>query len=144
MRGINRPAGSLGRSQACNLALRLWDDRLITDEVLGGWLQRLLDRNLWLDIGRKRPVPHEAWFQVAGYFFYYGHYYAALCLEALGKDASPVLAERLARRLMELQEKGGSWFGLDSAAWEGADAERLEARAEPKPQRGRVCCWSRR
>lgn len=110
MRGINRPAGSLGRSQACNLALRLWDDRLITDEVLGGWLQRLLDRNLWLDIGRKRPVPHEAWFQVAGYFFYYGHYYAALCLEALQEDASPVLAERLARLLMELQEKDGSWW----------------------------------
>ena len=34
MRGINRPGGSLGRSQACNLALRLWGDERITDEVL--------------------------------------------------------------------------------------------------------------
>ena len=37
-------------------------------------------------IGRKRPIPHESWFAVAGYFFYYGHYYAALCLEDL-KDS---------------------------------------------------------
>ena len=32
---VNRPAGSLGRSQACNLALRLWGDTAITDDVLG-------------------------------------------------------------------------------------------------------------
>ena len=34
MRGINLPAGSLGRSQACNLALRQWGDSTITNEVL--------------------------------------------------------------------------------------------------------------
>ena len=31
---INRSAGSLGRSQACNLALRLWGDKRITEGVL--------------------------------------------------------------------------------------------------------------
>ena len=83
MREINRPGGSLGRSQACNLALRLWGDEQVTDEVLKTWLDRLFARNGWLDIGRKRPIPHESWFQVAGYFFYYGHYYAACCIELL-------------------------------------------------------------
>ena len=76
MRGINRPGGSLGRSQACNLALRLWGDRQITDQVITTWLNRLCNRDGWLSIGRKRPVPHESWFQVAGYFYYFGHYYA--------------------------------------------------------------------
>ena len=41
------------------------------------WLDRLFARNLWLDMARKRPIPHESHFQVAAYFFYYGHYYAA-------------------------------------------------------------------
>ena len=31
---INRPGGSLGRSQSCNLALRMWGDASITDQVL--------------------------------------------------------------------------------------------------------------
>ena len=81
--GISRPGGSLGRSQACNVAMRIWGDELVTDEVLVTWLDRLFARNVWLDIGRKRPIPHESWFGVAGYFFYYGHYYAALCIEQL-------------------------------------------------------------
>ena len=66
MRGINRAGGSLGRSQACNIALKMWGDETITTQVLYEWLDRLFSRNGWLDIGRKRPVPHEAWFQVAG------------------------------------------------------------------------------
>ena len=110
MRGINRPGGSLGRSQACNLALRLWGDPKITDEVLKIWLDRLFARNGWLSIGRKRPIPHESWFQVAGYFYYFGHYYAALCIEQLPQDARPEFQAHLATVLLGLQEKDGSWW----------------------------------
>jgi hypothetical protein len=110
MRGINRPGGSLGRSQACNVALRLWGDERITDEVLEPWLQRLFARNGWLDIGRKRPVPHESWFQVAGYFFYFGHYYAALCIEQLPTDRRAEYQAHMATLLLRLQEKDGSWW----------------------------------
>ena len=68
MREINRPGGSLGRTQCCNCALRYWGDETITDNVVKAWLYRLYVRNGWLDIGRKRPIPHESWMQVAGYF----------------------------------------------------------------------------
>ena len=91
MYDINRPGGSLGRSQACNLALRLYGDKRITDEVLKTWLNRLYARNGWLSIGRKRPVPHESYFAVAGYFYYYGHWYAALCIEQLPDQRAAVL-----------------------------------------------------
>jgi hypothetical protein len=107
---INRPAGSLGRSQACNVALRLWGDPKITDAVLHTWLDRLAARNGWLSMGRKRPRPHESWFAVAGYFYYYGHYYAALCLEQLPPAARARHKAQLARILMPLQEKDGSWW----------------------------------
>lgn len=110
MRGINRPGGSLGRSQACNIALRRWGDEAVTDEVLETWLHRLFARNGWLDIGRKRPVPHEAWFQVAGYFYYFGHYYGALCIEDLPEDRQGIFKAHMANLIMSKQETDGSWW----------------------------------
>ena len=73
-RDINRPAGSLGRSQACNACLRVFGEKAVTDEVLTTWADRFLAREGFLSNGRKRPVPHEAPFQIAGYFYYYGIY----------------------------------------------------------------------
>ena len=110
MAGINRPGGSLGRSQACNVSLRIWGKEDITDNVLKHWLVRLYVRNGWLDMGRKRPVPHESWMQVAGYFYYYGHYYAALCIEQLPAAERQPYQEMLARLMLDRQEKDGSWW----------------------------------
>jgi hypothetical protein len=108
--GINRPGGSLGRTQACNLALRLWGDKTITDQLMVDWLDRLVARNGWLDIGRKRPIPHESWFSVAGYFYYFGHYYAARCIEELPAELRPPHQAQLAHLLLDKQEKDGSWW----------------------------------
>jgi hypothetical protein len=110
MMPINRPGGSLGRSQACNLALRLWGDKRITDDVLSAWLDRLITRNGWLSMGRKRPIPHESYFQVAGYFYYFGHYYAALCIGQLKPEERPFYQDHLAHILIDLQEQDGSWW----------------------------------
>jgi hypothetical protein len=107
---INRPGGSLGRSQACNLALRLWGDKTVTDEAMAAWLDRLFARNLWLDLGRKRPIPHESFFQVAAYFFYYGHYYAARVIEELPPARRPRFQDYLAHILVPLEEPDGSWW----------------------------------
>ncbi|MSU44222.1 MAG: hypothetical protein EXS22_09345 [Pedosphaera sp.] len=109
-RDINRPAGSLGRAQVCNLALRLWGDKRITDAVMIAWLDRLFARNEWLGMGRKRPIPHESWFAIAGYFYYYGHYYAAHCIAMLPEPDRARLQDHLATTLMKLQEKDGSWW----------------------------------
>ncbi len=110
MMPINRPGGSLGRSQACNLALRLWGDTKITDDVMKEWLDRLITRNGWLDMGRKRPVPHESHFQVAGYFYYFGHYYAARTIPVLPNADRAFYRNHLALILMKLQERDGSWW----------------------------------
>lgn len=110
MREINRPGGSLGRSQCCNLALRLWGDDAITDNVVKVWLCRLYLRNGWLDIGRKRPIPHEAWMQVAGYFYYFGHYYAAVGMQLLPADEQAPYQALLAKLMLDRQETDGSWW----------------------------------
>ncbi|TWU30282.1 hypothetical protein [Bythopirellula polymerisocia] len=107
---INRPAGSLGRSQSCNLALRLYGDERVTDEVISTWLNRLYARNDWLGFGRKKPVPHESYFMVAGYFYYYGHYYAAMCIDLLPAEEQAYYHNHLASILLPLQEKDGTWW----------------------------------
>ena len=74
------------------------------------WLDRLFARNLWLDMGRKRPIPLESHFAVAGYFFYYGHYYAALCIDLLPPEERPFYQDHLANVLLPIQEKDGDWW----------------------------------
>lgn len=108
--GINKPGGSLGRSQACNLATRLWGDKRVTDQVLIDWLDRLITRQGWLDIGRKRPIPHESHFAVAGYFYYFGHYYASGCIKQLPPEKRPFYQDHLAKIIMSHQEQDGCWW----------------------------------
>lgn len=110
MHEINRPGGSLGRSQVCNLCLRLYGDERVTDDVIKTWLDRLIARNGWLSVGRKKPVPHESFFFVAGYFYYYGHWYAAQCIDELPEAERPHFQDHLAHILLPLQERDGSWW----------------------------------
>lgn len=108
--GINRPGGSLGRTQACHLCLRMWGDETVTDQLLSDWLDRLFARNGWLDIGRKRPIPHESWFSVAGYFYYFGHYYGAYCIQELPVEQRPEFQSHMSHLMLDRQETDGSWW----------------------------------
>lgn len=107
---INRPAGSLARSQSCNAALRVFGDETVTDAVIDTWAERFLNREGWLSIGRKRPVPHETHFLISGYFYYYGIYYFTESVALLPREKQAPYAKRLASILLERQEKDGSWW----------------------------------
>ena len=48
--------------------------------------------------------------QVAGYFYYFGHYYAALSLEQLPFSERAPYQPLLARLMLDRQEKDGSWW----------------------------------
>jgi hypothetical protein len=108
--GINRPAGSLGRTQVCFAAMRKFGDKRVTDELIQHWLQRLCLREGWFDIGRKRPVPHETHFSISGYFYYYGFYYATECLLMLDPKDRQEFIPHLSRHILSKQEKDGSWW----------------------------------
>ena len=107
---INRPAGSLARTPACNAALREWGDPKITDEVLAMGLDRLIKRNGWLDIGRKRPRPHETHFAISGYFYFYGHYYASENILQLPDDQQAEWKSKLGKVIIDKQESDGAWW----------------------------------
>lgn len=107
---INRPGGSLARSQVCSAALRYFGDEKVTDTVLKEWLERLVYRQGWLDIARKRPVPHETHFSNSGYFYYYGFFYATDCIDFLPEGDQLKYYQHLAQTMMAKQEKDGSWW----------------------------------
>lgn len=107
---INRPAGSLARSQACNAAMRVFGDETVTDEIIETWAKRFFDREGWLDIGRKRPVPHETHFQISGYFYFYGIYYLTESVSLLPRERQAPYARQLAELILKRQEKDGSWW----------------------------------
>src|SRR3954447_5808088 len=111
----NRPGGSLGRSQACNLALRLCGDETVTNDIIKTWLNRLFARNGWLDMARKRPGdqkhgPHESFLGIAGYFYYYGHWHAAMCIDQLPAAERPYFQDHLAHIILSHQDGDGSWW----------------------------------
>ncbi len=110
--GINRPGGSLARSQVCNVALyEFGETKLIDQTDLDDWLDRLWARIGWIDIARKRPVPHETWFSNSGYFFFYGIHYAAMANDLLeDEERRKHHANHLATVLFGLQEKNGCWW----------------------------------
>lgn len=112
----NQMKGSTGRMQACNFALwTLGSAKVGEAESLAG-LKILLDNHEWISIARKRPYPHEAWYANSGYYYYFGHYYAARVLERLQTPEKAELARRLADCILPYQESDGSWW--DYAMWD--------------------------
>jgi len=107
--GYNRVKGSLGRSQSCNYALWLYDGDITRDELLAG-VENLREHHHFIEIGKARPYPHEAWYYTAGYYFFFGHYYGSLIINELEPAARADHAAWLARTMWRLQDPDGSWF----------------------------------
>jgi hypothetical protein len=47
---------------------------------------------------------------ISGYFYYYGHFYAAGVIDQLPAGERPYFQQHLAHTLLPLQEKDGSWW----------------------------------
>jgi len=104
----NRDKGSLGRTQSGNYALALWNEGGIDEKAIRDGLERLFREHRFIEIGRKRPVPHEAWYFTAGYYYYFGHYYAALLIDGLADKKD--YREQLKSFILPHQEPDGSWW----------------------------------
>jgi hypothetical protein len=107
--GVNKVKGSLGRTQSCNLALWLYGENVTEDDLRAG-IERLFREHRFLDIARKRPIPHEAWYFNSGYFYYYGLFYAGLVLDLLPEADRARYRDSLEKLIIDRQEKDGSWW----------------------------------
>ena len=113
---VNMPQGSIGRTQACNYALWLWNSENVGEQQSREGLEDFFKHHAIIEIGRKRQYPHEAWFATSGYFYYFGHYYAGLLLEKMGEPGRREFGSRLAETVLPHQEPDGSWW--DYAMWD--------------------------
>ncbi|MBI5866197.1 MAG: hypothetical protein HZB38_17140 [Planctomycetes bacterium] len=114
--GINHIKGSLGRIQVCNLALRKGADagfasagEITTDQLCEG-LDLFLRHHRFLDIARGRPVPHEAYYANAAYFYFFGHYYAARVIAELPANLRDQYWWRFQQEIVKTQERDGAMW----------------------------------
>jgi hypothetical protein len=115
---INKTQGSVGRNQSCNVAMWLWGSKKVGEAEARKGLEEMLTRRyqMFMEIGRKRPWPHEAWYATSGYFYYFGTYYGALIIDRMGPEAKRKYGKELAdEMILPYQEADGSWW--DYAMW---------------------------
>ncbi len=107
--GINHIKGSLGRTQVCNLALRRAGIELSSDEVKRG-IENFFRYHRFLDIARGRPIPHEAYYANAAYFYCYAHCYAAGLIATLPREHRQQAWPRLRHEIVKTQVADGSMW----------------------------------
>ncbi len=106
---INRVKGSLGRTQVCNWARIRADDKSLDLATVRAGLEAFFTEHRFLDVARMRPIPHEAYYANAGYFYFFGHYYAALAIELLPEAERESLRARLRTHVVKTQRADGSF-----------------------------------
>lgn len=107
----NLPRGSMGRSQSGDNALFTWGRKGITQDVLKAQLDYFMGpEHVFIEIGRGRQYPHEAWYATAPYYYYFGHYYAARNVLALPKADQFKYGDKLGELTVAGQYDDGSFW----------------------------------
>jgi hypothetical protein len=107
----NRISGASCRLQACNVALARLGVPGADGDALRAGVALLRERHHYVEIARGRVMPHEAYYRNSGYYYFFGHYYAARALELSSPGASrDELVRWLASQMRIDQNADGSWF----------------------------------
>jgi hypothetical protein len=121
MESINQVKGSLGRIQVCNLALYRAGSELVKGEELRKGLEEFVKHKKFLDVARFKPIPHEAYYANAAYFYLFAHYYAARVLETLPAEEREKFAPHVQAGILDSRQKDGSmwdfWIASNTKAW---------------------------
>jgi hypothetical protein len=109
LESINQVKGSLGRIQICNHALLRAGVDLGPDAVAVG-VEQFFEHHKFLAVARHKPIPHEAYYANAAYFYLFGHYYAAFTIERLPESERPGHFAQLRAKVLECQNDDGSFW----------------------------------
>lgn len=112
----NLPRGAAGRTQPANYALWLWQSKQVDADRVREGLDTFFKEHAFLDNGRKHLWPHEAMYQISGYYYYFDHYYASRLLESLSGAEKQKYAAKIAECVVPHQEEDGSWW--DYPMWD--------------------------
>ena len=107
---INRIKGSACRTPCCLYALSLFGRKLTVSKRCKV-LDDLLVRHIrFQELGVRRPVPHESWYQISGYFYLFGMAYAGYILEGLPPGERQRFAGPLFAAVMYCRQPDGSFW----------------------------------
>jgi hypothetical protein len=114
---IDNVKGSLGRIQVCNWARRRAGDPKVTDETIRAGLANFFEHHKFLDVARLRPIPHEAYYANAAYFYFFGHCYAAMVANELPPDEREAWHAKLRAHIHKTQWADGSQLDFLGASF---------------------------
>ena len=60
--------------------------------------------------GVRRPIPHESWYQVSGYFYLYGHMYSAMVLQQLDDEDRKLYWPKVVEYTLKCRQPDGSFW----------------------------------
>lgn len=105
---INDIKGSLSRMQVCSVALARSGDPKLTPDRIRAALDAFFDQHRFLDVARMRPIPHEAYYQVAAYFYFFGHAYCGQLINLLPESERETWHQKLRAHVIKAQWDDGS------------------------------------
>jgi len=114
---INRVKGSLSRIQTCNLALLMAGEEMPQERLRTG-MDNFFHHHRFLEIALHKPIPHEAYYQNSGYFYMFGHYYAARVIQQLPQQDRNQYWPRLQFEIIKIQQRDGSMWDYDHHAYD--------------------------
>ncbi|MGE4158087.1 MAG: hypothetical protein AB7F75_03195 [Planctomycetota bacterium] len=107
---LSKPEGCLSRTQAALAGLQAHGQLANQDEIQAA-LNNFLTRHHFLEAAKGKPFPHESYYSNAGYYYFFGHYYASRNTRNL---EDPSLRSRFGRNLATIlardQGQDGTWF----------------------------------
>ena len=109
LESINQIQGSLGRIQVGHLALRR-AGKDITDEDLVWGLEQFVKHHKFLVVARNKPIPHEAYYANAAYFYLFAHYYASQVIELLPAEQRAKFAPHVQAGILDARQKDGAMW----------------------------------
>ena len=120
LESINQVKGSLGRIQVCNLALHRAGRDVSTEDLVWG-LEQFVKHHKFLDVARNKPIPHEAYYANAAYFYLFAHYYAAQVLDHLPEAERAKFTPHVQAGILKTCQKDGAmwdfWIASNTKAY---------------------------
>lgn len=108
--GVNQLKGSACRAPVCQYSLEIFGREAPVRE-LEAILENLLVRYArFQEAGLRRPIPHESWYAISGYFYLYGQAYASLLLDRITPHARKRYAPLLEQAILKTRQPDGSFW----------------------------------
>lgn len=107
---INERYGSACRTPLCLLALERHGRRVEPATYVSALENLLVNGASYQKSGVRRPIPHESWYGISGYFYLYGHAYAAYALEQQAPEVQARLWPLLVAAVEYCRDPDGSFW----------------------------------